>query len=138
MCLNKKNTWITSPCKTWESWIICLTFSTNYTFRCFCNDFFWVVSDTQNFWTISLALENEHAWIYILTIAFNVNAFIYIFIWFHFTFHIYFCKKFYHSWMVEISSYEIPQLKFCKFQVVMFSEKNTFPLLLIFSVKALQ
>ena len=40
--------------------------------------------------------------------------------------------------MVEISSYEIPQLKFCKFQIVMFSEKNTFPLLLIFSVKALQ
>ena len=30
------------------------------------------------------------------------------------------------SWMVENSSYKIRQLKFCKFQVVMFSEKNTF------------
>ena len=40
----------------------------------------------------------------------------------------YFCKKFYQpdSWVVEKSSYKICQLKFRKFQVAMFSEKNTF------------
>ena len=30
------------------------------------------------------------------------------------------------SWVVENSSYKICELKFCKFQVVMFSKKNTF------------
>ena len=30
------------------------------------------------------------------------------------------------SWLVQNSSYKICQVKFCKFQVVMFSEKNTF------------
>ena len=30
------------------------------------------------------------------------------------------------SWVVENRSYKTCQLKFCKFQVVMFSEKNTF------------
>ena len=121
MCLNEKNTWTTSPCKTWESWIISINLSTNSTLQMFCNDFFWVVSDTQNCWKISLALENRHTWIYILTIAFNVNIFIYIFIWFQFTFHNYFWKKFYHSWVVENSSYKIPKLKFYTFQAVMFS-----------------
>ena len=53
--------------------------------------------------------------IYVLTIAFNVNVFIYIFIWIHFTFHNYFCKRLYHSRVVENSSYKIPQLEFCKF-----------------------
>ena len=87
---------------------------------------------------MSLGLENGHIWIYILTIAFNVNAFTSIFTWFNFTFHNYFCKEFYDSWVVENSSYKIPQLEFCKSQVVMFSDNNTFLLLLIFSVKALQ
>ena len=35
MCLNKTNTWTTSPCKTWESWIICIIFSTNSTLQMF-------------------------------------------------------------------------------------------------------
>ena len=30
------------------------------------------------------------------------------------------------SWLIENSFYKIRQLKFCKFQVVMFSEKKTF------------
>ena len=37
--------------------------------------------------------------------------------------------------MVENSSYKIRLHEFCKFSVVMFSEKNTFLLLVIFSVK---
>ena len=35
MCLNKKNTWTTSPCKIWESWIICITYLTNSTLQMF-------------------------------------------------------------------------------------------------------
>ena len=30
-----KNTWTTSSCKTWESWITCITFSTNSTLQMF-------------------------------------------------------------------------------------------------------
>ena len=30
---------------------------------------------------------------------------LYIFIWFHFTSHNYFCKNFFHNWVVENSSY---------------------------------
>ena len=118
----------------------------------------WVVSDTQIFWTISLALKNEHNWIKILKIAFDVNAFINIYIWLgstyiyihtytyihmHIYIYIYIClhrnSLISHfttifaknsiqpdSWVVENSSYKICQLKFCKFQVVMFSEKSTF------------
>ena len=42
------------------------------------------------------------------------------------------------SWVVENSSYKICQLKFCKFQVVMFSKKTPLLLLLLkSSVKAL-
>ena len=71
-----KNTWTTSPCKTWESWIICITFSAIPLF-CFCNDFFWLI--THNFWTINISgFGKYYIWvIYILTTTtvINVNAF---------------------------------------------------------------
>ena len=135
MCLNKKNTWTTSPCKTWESWIICIIFSTNSTLQMFLLSSFRhseLLNNIPGFgkWaSLNIILEN--------CIYIYIYIYIYIFIWFHFTFHDYFCKKFYHSWVVENNSYKICQLEFCEFQVVMFSEKNTFLLLLIFSVKAL-
>ena len=56
-----------------------------------------------------------------------------IFIWFDFTFYNYFCKQFYLT-IAPI----IPQLKFHKFHVFFFPQKNTLLLLLIFSVKALK
>ena len=46
-----KNTWTTLPLTTWESWIMCITFSTIPLF--FCNDFFWVF--THTFWTINIS-----------------------------------------------------------------------------------
>ena len=56
---------------------------------------------------------------------------IYIFIGMVFSFHIsqLFLQKILSQpdrWVVENSSFIICQLKFCKFQVVMFSEKKTF------------
>ena len=38
------------------------------------------------------------------------------------------------SWVVEDSSYKIYQLKFCKLQGVMFSEKNTYATTAIFNI----
>ena len=75
MCLNKKkNTQTVSPCKTWESWIICVTF--------------WQACFQQiplfRFQTLKTSEQYPWFWemsiIYILTISFNLNAFIYIYI----------------------------------------------------------
>ena len=78
--------------------------------------------------------------IYILTIAFNLNIYIHISssgFTSHFT-TIFAKDSIAAGWSRIASSYKIPQLEFCKSQVMMFSEKKTFLLLLIFSVKALQ
>ena len=115
----RKNTWTTSPCKTWERWIICITFSTIPLFGCFCNDFFfWVF--THNFWATNISSFGK--WSYFYNIHLD-NCYLckclYIFIWFPFTFHNYFYKQFYHNtgWMTIAPSYnsltQIQQIPCC-------------------------
>ena len=80
---------------------------------------------------IHMARVNEYVYIYI-----HIYTYIYTFIYTYvfigivsFQISQLFLQKILSqpdSWVVENSSYKICQLKFCKFQVVMFSEKNTF------------
>ena len=122
--IKKYLSWTNSPAKYEKAGWYALPFQQIPLFRCFCNNFFLVISDTQTseqypwLWKMSI-LE-----LYILKIAFNVNVSLHI--------SQLFLQK--TGWLRIAPIF--PQLEFYKFQVVMFSEKNTSLLLLIFSVKA--
>ena len=81
-------------------------------------------------WKMSMIEYKSSQLLYIYIIYIYIYTYIYIFIGIV-SLHIsqLFLQKIQSqpdSWVVGNSSYEICQLKFCKFQVVMFSDKSTF------------